>query len=191
MMIMINTAFHHKDHDHHDHQRSTMDIREHLPENFADNSRVWIYQSSRLFFISEALEMEPMLDAFVKQWNSHGIPVKGYANLFYGRFIILMADENATGVSGCSTDSSVRLIKEIEAKFNVNMFDRQMLTFLIKDKVEQLPLSQISYAIENNFISPDSLYFDNTVLTKKALEENWITPVKNTWLTAKFPLLKS
>jgi hypothetical protein len=35
-----------------------------------------------------------------------------------------MADETATGVSGCSTDSSVRLIKEIEKIFGVNMFDR-------------------------------------------------------------------
>ena len=86
------------------------DITQHLPEDFAPNSRVWIYQSDRIFFMQEALEMEPMLQDFVAQWKSHGTPVKGYANLFFGRFIVLMADENATGVSGCSTDSSVRLI---------------------------------------------------------------------------------
>ncbi len=49
-------------------------------------------------------------------WNSHGDPVKGYANLFFGQFIILMADETASMVSGCSTDSSVRLIKAIETE---------------------------------------------------------------------------
>ena len=96
-----------------------------------------------------------------------------------------MADENATGVSGCSTDSSVRLVKEIEKKYNVNLFDRQMLTFYIKEKVELLPVSQLKYAIENKFITEDTLYFDNTVLTKEALESNWITPVKNTWLANK------
>lgn len=164
----------------------SFNISEHLPEDFAPNSRVWIYQSSRIFFMQEALEIEPMLQQFVQEWKSHGTPVKGYANLFFGRFIILMADENATGVSGCSTDSSVRLIKEIEKKFAVNMFDRQMLTFYIKDKVEQLPLSQINYAIENGFIKGDTLYFDNTILTKNALENNWITEVKNTWLAGKF-----
>lgn len=161
------------------------DIREHLPEDFADDSRVWIYQSSRLFFISEALEMETMLNDFVKQWNSHGTPVKGFANIFFGRFIVFMADENATGVSGCSTDSSVRLIKEIEKKYNVNMFDRLMLCFYIKEKIEQLPVSQLDYAIENKFITGETLYFDNTVLTKKTLENNWVTPVKNTWLKLK------
>ncbi len=168
-----------------------MNIKEHLPEDFADTSRVWIYQSDRLFFVQEALQIEPMLSDFVKDWKTHGTPVKGYANLFYGRFIILMADENATGVCGCSTDSSARLIKEIEQKFSVNMFDRQTMTFLIKEKIEQLPLSQLGYAIENNFIGPDTLLFDNTVLTKKALEDNWLTPVKNTWLINRFAALKA
>ena len=160
-------------------------IAEHLPEDFSANSRVWIYQSDRIFFMQEALDMEPMLQNFVAQWKSHGTPVKGFANLFFGRFIVLMADENATGVSGCSTDSSVRLVKEIEKKYNVNLFDRQMLTFYIKEKVELLPLLQLKYAIENKFITEDTLYFDNTVLTKEALENNWIAPVKNTWLANK------
>ena len=163
----------------------TFNIAEHLPEDFAANSRIWIYQSDRIFFMQEALDMEPMLQNFVAQWKSHGTPVKGFANLFFGRFIVLMADENATGVSGCSTDGTVRLIKEIEKKYNVNLFDRQMLTFYIKEKVELLPLSQLKYAIENQFITRDTLYFDNTVLTKEALENTWITPVKNTWLANK------
>ena len=61
-----------------------LDFTEHLPEDFNDNSRVWIYQSSRLFFISEALEMEDMLNDFAANWKSHGVPVKGFANLFIG-----------------------------------------------------------------------------------------------------------
>src|SRR6188768_3241739 len=116
-----------------------LDIQQHLPDNFDDNSRVWIYQSSRLFFMSEALEMEELFNDFIKSWNSHGTPVKGYANLFFGRFIVFMADETATGVSGCSTDSSVRLVKDIEAKYHVNMFDRQTLAFIVKDKIELIP----------------------------------------------------
>ena len=160
-------------------------IAEHVPEDFAANSRVWIYQSDRIFFMQEALEMETMLQQFVSEWKSHGTPVKGYANLFFGRFIILMADENATGVSGCSTDSSVRLIKEIEKKYNVSLFDRQTLTIYIKQKVEPLPLSQLKYAVENKFITADTLYFDNTVLTKETLENKWIIPVRNTWLASK------
>jgi hypothetical protein len=163
-----------------------LDIQQHLPEDFSDDSRVWIYQSSRLFFISEALEMEEMLLQFVSNWKSHGAPVKGFANLFFGRFIVLMADETQTGVGGCSTDSSVHLIKGIESKYNTDMFNRQMLSFIVKDKIEQLPLPQLQYAIENNFINENTLYFNNTILTKEQLINEWIAPAGTTWLAKMF-----
>lgn len=161
------------------------DIKEHLPQDFHDSSKVWIYQSNRLFTIAEALQIEEMLSDFAANWKSHGADVKGYANLFFGKFIIIMADETATGVSGCSTDGSVRLIKEIEQRFHVNLFDRQMLAFFINDKVELLPLSQLNYALENKFINADTLYFDNTVLTKKELIDKWIVQVKDSWLAKR------
>ncbi len=163
-----------------------LDIQQHLPEDFSDQSRVWIYQSSRLFFISEALEMEELLQNFVANWKSHGTPVKGYANLFYGRFIVIMADETQTGVGGCSTDSSVHVIKAIEEKYGVDMFNRQMLSFIVKDKIEQLPLSQLKYAIENNFITEETLYFNNAITSKAQLLTEWIAPAGQTWLGKMF-----
>jgi len=157
-----------------------------LPEDFAGDSRVWIYQSPRLFFMSEALQIEEMLEAFVRDWKSHGTPVKGYANLFYGQFIVLMADENAAGVSGCSTDSSVHLIKEIEKQFGVNLFDRLVLAFRVKDKVQMVPLSQLPHALTNGNIDGETLYFDNTVQTKAELESKWLIPLKDSWLGERY-----
>jgi hypothetical protein len=162
------------------------DIRSFLPEDFHSGSRVWIYQSSRQFLISEAFEIEDMLKHFLATWNSHGVPVKGFANLFHGRFLVFMADETATGVSGCSTDSSVRLVKAIEKKFKVDLFDRQLLAFIVKDKIQVIPLSQLKHALENNFIQEEDLYFNNLASTKKELEENWIIPLKTSWLKNHF-----
>ena len=165
--------------------------RELIPADFAPDSRVWVYQSSRIFSFSEALHVEDLLNNFVENWQSHGDPVKGYGNLFYGQFIVLMADERATGVSGCSTDSSVRLIKQIEQLFNVNMFDRQMLAFVIKDKVQLLPLAQLQYAIDNGFINADTVYFNNLVLNKQELDNNWQIPVKDSWLAKRIKPVSS
>ena len=159
-----------------------------LPQDFSPESRVWIYQSNRIFTMGEALQVEDLLNAFVAGWQTHGTPVKGYGNLFFGQFLVLMADETAAGVSGCSTDSSVRLVKEIEQIFKVSMFDRQLLAFIIKDKVQLLPLSQLQYAADNQFISGDTIYFNNLVQTKAALETNWLVPVKNSWLAKKLVL---
>ena len=156
-----------------------------LNKNFSSDSRVWIYQSNRLFTINEALHIEEMLNDFTSKWLSHGTPVKGAGYLFFGQFIILMADEKATGVSGCSTDSSVRLIKDIEQRFSVNMFDRTTLAFVVKDKIQLLPLSQLQYAFNNGFINSHTLYFNNLVQTKEELENKWIIPMKDSWLSKK------
>ena len=156
-----------------------------LPEEFNDNSRAWIYQSSRLFTISEALHIEDMLNDLVANWKSHGTPVRAYANLLFGQFIILMVDEAATGVSGCSIDSSVRVIQQIEKEFKVEMFNWQNLAFVVKDRVQIIPRQQFNYALENNFITTDTLFFNNVVETKKELEENWLIPVSKSWLKAK------
>jgi hypothetical protein len=164
-----------------------IDLNEHIPADFHDQSRVWIYQCSRIFLLAEAMELEKMLQDFAAGWKSHGDPVKGYANLFYGRFIVLMADESNTAVSGCSTDSSVALMRNIEQQFQVQLFDRQNLAFVRNDKIETIPMSQLPYAMEHGFIGADTLYFDNTVLTKLELLQRWIAPVQSTWLARFLP----
>lgn len=159
-----------------------------LPADFAPDSRVWIYQSNRIFSLTEALQVEQVLQEFVSNWKSHGTPVKGYANLFFGQFIVLMADERATGVSGCSTDSSVRQIKEIESRFNVNLFERQLLAFVVKDKIQLLPFAQLQYSVDNGFINANSIYFNNLVASKADLENKWMVPLKESWLAGRIRL---
>ncbi|RYG38410.1 MAG: hypothetical protein EOO01_29690 [Chitinophagaceae bacterium] len=159
-----------------------IDYQEHLPADFNNDSRVWIYQCNRLFTIHEALQIEDILKTFVASWHSHGTPVTGYANLFFGQFIVLIADETRSGVSGCSTDSSVRMIKDIEQMFNVLLFDRLLLGFLVKERVQMVPMAQLKYAIENNFIEPSALYFNNTVLTLEQLRGKWLMPLKESWV---------
>ena len=167
-----------------------------LDGNFHPDSRVWIYQSSRLFSVGEALQVEQMMEEFVRTWVSHGVPVKGAGHLLFGQFIVLMADETATGVSGCSTDSSVRLVKQIEKNFGVNMFDRMTLALVVKDKsgenrLELLPMTQLQHAIDHGFISADTLYFNNLVQSKEELEKNWIIPLKDSWLAKRISFAKS
>ena len=83
-----------------------------LPEGFSSASKVWVYQSNRLFTLSEALEIEELLNSSA-EWRSHGAKVNAFATLFFGQFVVFMADETEADVSGCSTDSSVRFIKKL------------------------------------------------------------------------------
>jgi hypothetical protein len=48
-----------------------------------------------------------------------------------------------------------------------------------------LPIAQFAYAISNNHIASSTIYFNNTVGTKKELLENWMIPVNESWLSAR------
>ncbi|MCX6332499.1 MAG: hypothetical protein NTZ82_07675 [Bacteroidetes bacterium] len=157
-----------------------------LPANFHPQSKIWIYQSNRLFSMVEIFEIETILEDFTNIWKSHGAQVKGFATILYGQFIILMADESQTGVGGCSTDSSVHIIKEVEKRFNLQMFNRELLAFWVKDKVQTIPLAQVAYAIENGLLEKDSLYFNNLVATKADMEADWLQPISQSWLGKKY-----
>ncbi len=163
-----------------------LSFQELIPADFSPESRVWIYQANRLLTLSEALELEKILNSFISDWKAHGQLVKGFANLFFGQFIILIADENITTVSGCSTDSSVRMLKAVEDVFKISLFDRNQLAFVIKDKIQLLPFSQVEYALTNHFIQPDTLFFDHSVSTKKELLERWIVPLSSSWLGRRY-----
>jgi hypothetical protein len=56
------------------------------------------------------------------------------------------------------------------------------LAFYINEKIQLLPFSQLNYAIDKSFIEKDTLFFDNTVLTKAELLNRWITPLSASWL---------
>ncbi|NBO24634.1 MAG: hypothetical protein EBU93_05320 [Chlamydiae bacterium] len=157
-----------------------------LPLDFNTNSRVWIYQSERAFTETETNQINETLVEFTTQWTSHGAKIKGFGKVFFNQFIVLMADETASQVSGCSTDSSVRVIKKIEEDFHVSLFNRQLLAFMLDDKIQLIPLDEAKNAYETNTIHADTLYFNNTILHKKEFEENWVIPLKNSWLQKRF-----
>jgi hypothetical protein len=165
-----------------------MDINQIIPADFDASSRVWIYQSNRPFSEKEVLEINEQLHHFTSQWQAHGDAVKGWGQLLFNQVIVLIADETDTHVSGCSTDSSVRIIKSIERQYSVNMFDRLLLGFIVKDKLQLLPMAQLPYALEKGFINENTLYLNNTVLTKGEMLSKWLVPLKDSWLAKKLPL---
>lgn len=156
-----------------------------IPQDFSDSSKVWIYQCSRAFIEKEQKEVNEQLYQFYVQWQSHGAPVKGWAQLVFGQFIVVMADEATNVLGGCSIDGMVRVIKSLERQYDVNFFDRMMLTFLVKNKPEMLPMNQIQYALDKGFINENTLLFNNAVTTKFDLMNSWLIPLQKSWLAVK------
>ncbi len=128
-----------------------------LPRDFSADSRIWIYQGSRAFSAEEAIQTTAILQSFAQNWKSHGTPVKAFGGLLFNQFILLMADESASGVSGCSTDSSVHLIKKIEQQTGIPLFDRLNLAFYLDGQVRLIPIPELPQALESGLITPRHL----------------------------------
>lgn len=154
-----------------------------------DSSRVWVYQSSRLFSLQEAFELEAAMETFTASWTTHGTPVPAAGYLFFGQFLILIADQTEAIVSGCSTDKSVQFIQSIEKQYGVQLMDRTTLAFIVRDRLQLLPISQLGYAIEHGFVGPATLYCNNLVATLQELKNEWIIPAGRSWLAKRWSSL--
>jgi hypothetical protein len=52
-------------------------------------------------------------------------------------------------------------------------------------------LSQVNNLLEEGRLTANTLYFNNTILTKKELFKKWIIPVKKSWLAKRVPFLSN
>lgn len=147
----------------------------------SSTSRVWIYQANPAFTEKDLPELQAILNQFAAQWVSHSRELKAAAEVRHGRFIILMVDESQAGASGCSIDSSVRFLKQIEQKYNVTLFDRMVFAFQKNDQIHTATRDEFAELFKNGDIDETTLVFDNLVNTKMDLEQNWVKPLKESW----------
>jgi hypothetical protein len=95
------------------------------------DARIWIYQSKRELAEKEAEGVKLKLRKFADNWLRHGEQIKGSFHILYNQFIVLGVDENFNNVSGCSIDSSVRAIKELEDEFDLDLMNKLNIAFKV------------------------------------------------------------
>lgn len=153
----------------------------------SDHSKIWIYQSSRLFTDFEVNELETRLSNFVENWESHSRTLKGAFLILENRFIVISVDESVNDASGCSIDKSVHFLQEIENEFKTQLLDKSKVAIKSNDgDVVLYPLLSLKEAVRLGEISQNTLVYNNLVSTKKDFETSWIVPVKATWLNKYF-----
>ena len=114
------------------------------------------------------------------KWDSHGRPLDCYGHLFHSRFLALVTDES-NHPSGCSIDSSVRFVKALGEKYNIDFFDRLQIAYLLNDEVHVIHKNDFQDAFDKGIIGHDTLMFNNLVKTKKEFLTDWIIPLSESW----------
>ena len=82
--------------------------------DFNSESRVWVYQSSRLLLPSEVTAIDTRITAFTNQWTAHQLLLKAGFEIQYDMFLIFCVDERTAQASGCSIDKLFHQVQQIE-----------------------------------------------------------------------------
>jgi hypothetical protein len=154
--------------------------------SFSPKSKVWVYQSDREFTAAEVQAIEQKLQDFTTQWKAHGHQLDAKAEVIYNFFIVFTVDEAAANVTGCSIDASVRLVKEIEQEFNVDLFNRFNMAYVADNKIVALNKEDFETLISIKKIGPQTIVFNNLVQTLEEFETKWEVPFEKSWHNTVF-----
>lgn len=152
----------------------------------SENSRIWIYQSNRVFSGDEEKQIQTKLDEFTSQWQAHGHALAAYAEIRYQQFIILSVDEHVAGATGCSIDKSVNLMKEIESEFNIDLFDRFRIAYIKQNEVKSCSRQEFEQLIISGEVDQETIVFNNMIGSRKELNSLWQVPLKSSWHSKVF-----
>lgn len=150
-------------------------------KNLPNNSRVWIYQSDRGFTQKEVEFISVKAEDFINQWTRHGDDLKGSFTIKYNQFLVLAVDESFNTISGCSIDSSVRFIQELEKELKLDLMDKMKITFKDNDTINLVKLSDFQKYAKEQKVTSETIVFNNMVSTKADFESNWEIPAKESW----------
>ncbi len=156
-------------------------------DQLPDSSRVWVYVSSRKFTGEEQALIQTSLKDFCEEWATHGQGMPTSFTILHEQLLVLAVDESQLGASGCSIDSSVRALRNLEQHLGVNLVDQGKLTLRNQaGQLRVLPALGIKSRISSGEITPDLEVIQPLIPTKAALSELWL-PLSKSWLSTYFP----
>ena len=150
-------------------------------ENLPQESKVWMYQSSRKFLDEEMVDIEKDLMQFIENWSAHGTPLEASFTIKYNRFIIIAVNQEAHAASGCSIDASVGFIQNLEQKYKVDLLDKMNVTFKIGEHVAFKPLIDFKKLVKEKAVSENTIVFNNLLNTLGEWQDFWEVPANESW----------
>jgi len=149
--------------------------------NLPDTSRVWIYLSNRVFTDNEVAQINEKIAAFTQGWASHGQDLAAAGAVVQNRFVILGVDQSRGGASGCSIDSSVHFVKQLEADYGVDLFDRMLFAFEVNGELQVANRDAFGRLYSQGTIDDNTTVYNNLVDSVGGLKEGWKIKLSESW----------
>lgn len=146
-----------------------------------NESKIWIYQSSRKFYPKEITEITKKIENFLNSWNDNGAEVIASYQLKYDRFIIIAVDQAINSLSVTAVDASVLFILSLQSTYEVKLLDKLNVSFKQGEFVQYKDLKEFQKLIKKKAVSPKTIVFNNLINSKEELKDNWEIPITESW----------
>lgn len=151
------------------------------------HSRVWIYQAERALTEKEIEIVNQRLTRFCEGWNTHGNGMPTSFEIIDKQILVLAVDESGLGASGCSIDSSVKVLRELESLIGVNLTDQGKVSVrTASGDLKIFPALGLKSKVQTGELTPEQEVINPLIRTKADLQQLW-QPVRNSWLNKYFP----
>ena len=150
-------------------------------------SRVWVYQAERKFDSKEEEIIRKKMEGFCEGWNTHGNRMPTSFEILDHQILVLAVDESQLGASGCSIDSSVRTLREIESQLGINLTDQGKISLKNNQGyVSVIPALGVKSRVNSGEITEELEVINPVIQTKADLQNLW-QPIRKSWLNKYFP----
>ena len=155
-------------------------------KNIPDDSRIWIYQSSKDLSDSDIKIIDNKTTLFLENWKAHGNELQASYLIKERRFLIIAVNEKFNPIGGCSIDYSLQLVNDISTTINLNLLDRLSVNYRLENNIKSISLRDLKNKIKNKSFSPETIIFNTTVKTKKELSTDFELKISSSWLSKFF-----
>ncbi len=146
------------------------------------NSRIWIYQASRLITKSEKETIESSVTTFLESWTAHDATLKAGFEIIYDLFVVIGVDESFNNASGCSIDKQVNFMKVIGEKTDIDFFNRMRISWMQDHQLHQQPLTEFTASINQGSVKGNVIVFNNLVRNMNEFKTSWKQPLQESWI---------
>lgn len=146
-----------------------------------NHSKVWIFQSNRSLTDTEQSNVQEQLSNFLSQWTAHGADLKAGFEFQYKRFIIVGLDQQLNTATGCSIDSLIHFIQNLEKELSIDLLDKMNVSFKQGEFVAYKNLIDFKLMAKKKSVSPKTIVFNNLVIDKEDYQKNWEVPASESW----------
>ncbi|UCC25757.1 MAG: hypothetical protein JSU98_01420 [Gemmatimonadales bacterium] len=153
-----------------------------------DDSRLWVFPVPDPLEPGQVDTLLRTVEDFLHGWAAHGAPLTAGYSWEEDRFLLVAVDQASVPPSGCSIDSMVRVLKELEGSLGQRIVDHGPVYYRDSaGEVHRLSRKEFRAAGQAGSVTPETPVFDSTLTDLGAFRAGRLeVPARESWHGAVF-----